>query len=317
LWKSDGTESGTVLVKDILPGTDSSIPGLWTTVGNTLYFTAINAARGVDLWKTDGTEAGTVIVRDFKIDGSGPSPMNLAEAGGQLYFKLAVEGVGDELWTTDGTPAGTVLVRDFSTDAGGSAPRNVFAAGGRLYVTATTTAYGAEIWTADLSQPLPLAGDYDDDRDVDGVDFLAWQRGFGASALPPGAGADASHNGAVGSEDLRLWAVNFSAQFDPASATLSAAANAAAIDHALLADAAAAFMRTRVSHAAAPVPQADDSPDAPLDGARPSNLKPPAVDAVHAHSPARRGRPQARSALAEAIAGELLNSLGAGPSVRL
>ena len=40
LWKSDGTASGTVMVKDINSGSGSSYPSYLTAVGNTLYFQA-------------------------------------------------------------------------------------------------------------------------------------------------------------------------------------------------------------------------------------------------------------------------------------
>ena len=67
LWKSDGTEAGTVLVKDINPGGDSygSGPSSLTGVGGTLFFTADDGTHGRELWKSDGTEAGTVLVKDI------------------------------------------------------------------------------------------------------------------------------------------------------------------------------------------------------------------------------------------------------------
>ena len=40
LWKSDGTEAGTVLVKDIYPGSGNSNPDDLTDVDGTLFFTA-------------------------------------------------------------------------------------------------------------------------------------------------------------------------------------------------------------------------------------------------------------------------------------
>ena len=40
LWKSDGTAAGTVLVKDINPGSASSDPSYLTNVNGTLFFTA-------------------------------------------------------------------------------------------------------------------------------------------------------------------------------------------------------------------------------------------------------------------------------------
>jgi ELWxxDGT repeat protein len=72
LWKTDGTETGTVLVKDIRAGSISSFtpsyptPTSWlTNVGGTLFFVANDGGTGPELWKSDGTAAGTVRVKDI------------------------------------------------------------------------------------------------------------------------------------------------------------------------------------------------------------------------------------------------------------
>ena len=52
LWKSDGTASGTVMVKDINSG-GSSDPDELAFVGNTLYFQADDGTNGVELWKSE------------------------------------------------------------------------------------------------------------------------------------------------------------------------------------------------------------------------------------------------------------------------
>ena len=54
LWKSDGTETGTVLVKEILPGSasPSPTPGLFTEFGGALIFRANDGVTGQELWKT-------------------------------------------------------------------------------------------------------------------------------------------------------------------------------------------------------------------------------------------------------------------------
>jgi hypothetical protein len=48
------------------------------------------------------------------------------------------------------------------------------------------------------------AGDYDVDRDVDGNDFLLWQRTLG-SAVSSRGGADGNANGTVDAGDLMVW----------------------------------------------------------------------------------------------------------------
>ena len=97
LWKSDGTESGTVMVKDIFPGddgygfTNSGHPSYLTVFNDLLYFAAIDA-NGTELWKTDGTEQGTVRVKDIYPgdDGYGTQnsgyPGNLIVMDGHLFF---------------------------------------------------------------------------------------------------------------------------------------------------------------------------------------------------------------------------------------
>ena len=49
-----------------------------------------------------------------------------------------------------------------------------------------------------------LLGDFESDGDVDGVDFLVWQRSFGTAV-----GADANGDGVVNSIDLTYWQANF------------------------------------------------------------------------------------------------------------
>jgi hypothetical protein len=56
--------------------------------------------------------------------------------------------------------------------------------------------------------PIVPTGDFDADGFVDGADFLAWQRGFGA-ANPTLADGDADRNGVVDGADLATWASQF------------------------------------------------------------------------------------------------------------
>jgi ELWxxDGT repeat protein len=50
LFRSDGTYTGTVMVRDIHLGPDSSWPRYLTRVGNRLFFQADDGAHGVELW---------------------------------------------------------------------------------------------------------------------------------------------------------------------------------------------------------------------------------------------------------------------------
>jgi ELWxxDGT repeat protein len=144
LWKSDGTDAGTVLVKDVGPGLSIGNPNNKTVVNGTLFFRANAAPSGVELWKSDGTTSGTVLVKDIRPGGADSYPRHLTNVGGTLYFS-ANDGVsGAELWKTDGTTSGTVLVKDIAP--GNAYPRYLTNVGGTLFFTANDGVSGVELW---------------------------------------------------------------------------------------------------------------------------------------------------------------------------
>src|SRR5262249_62113658 len=96
--KSDGTSSGTVLVKDINPGSASSTPSSLTNVFGALYFVADDGSTGSELWRSDGTSAGTVRLADINPGLPSSSPSNLTVAGSTLFFRATDGSVGFELF---------------------------------------------------------------------------------------------------------------------------------------------------------------------------------------------------------------------------
>lgn len=65
-----------------------------------------------------------------------------------------------------------------------------------------------------------LAGDYNDDRVVDGADFLIWQQQAGSAVLKNTA-ADGDGNGFVDAADLAVWQADFGEHFSGAAAAMS------------------------------------------------------------------------------------------------
>jgi ELWxxDGT repeat protein len=167
LWKSDGTDAGTVLVKDIVTGTNGSgtplgsAPYYLTNVNGTLFFTAYDSSSGVELWKSDGTDAGTVLVKDIRTGTDaygnplGSSLAYFTDVNGTLFFRADDGSSGRELWKSDGTDAGTVMVKDIRTgthangDPRGSSPVFLTNVNGTLFFRALDDSVGAELWKSD------------------------------------------------------------------------------------------------------------------------------------------------------------------------
>ena len=148
LWKSDGTDAGTVLVKDINE-TASSNPNNLTNISGTLFFTADDGTNGRELWKSDGTETGTVLIEDINPGEASSNPDKLTDVSGTAYF-IANNGTnGTELWKSDGTETGTVLVKDIITGSEGSNPDNLTNVNGTLFFTASDGSNGTELWKSD------------------------------------------------------------------------------------------------------------------------------------------------------------------------
>jgi ELWxxDGT repeat protein len=111
LWKTNGTSSGTSLVKDINPGPNSSQPYRVADMDGKAFFGADDGTHGVEPWISDGTEAGTILLADIAGGASSSNPQDLAPLNRQMLF-TATTASGIGLWKTDGTPAGTVLLRE-------------------------------------------------------------------------------------------------------------------------------------------------------------------------------------------------------------
>jgi ELWxxDGT repeat protein len=105
LWRTDGTEAGTTLVKDLTPGVGSSEISPPVEFSGEMYFFVYRPYSPGRLWKSDGTSGGTVPVTDpGYVSTLAPVVFN-----GSMYFAGGgPDGVG--LYQSDGTAAGTTRV---------------------------------------------------------------------------------------------------------------------------------------------------------------------------------------------------------------
>lgn len=126
LWRSDGTESGTYLLKDIYPGVYTSglakgnplsgAPYDFCELNGTVYFIA-GDENGREIWKTDGTTAGTVMAVDIVPGYGGSGAGDMINLNGTLIFITPEQWNPQiswydppKLWRSDGTAAGTYIL---------------------------------------------------------------------------------------------------------------------------------------------------------------------------------------------------------------
>ena len=112
LWRSDGTEAGTFLLKDIVNGGDGS-PDHFVAFRDTLFFLTRDFA---EVWKTDGTEEGTVDVPALDINGLFiQPPMHVV---GDKILMAAEDAFdtdfGNELWSYSVDEDKFELVKDIN-----------------------------------------------------------------------------------------------------------------------------------------------------------------------------------------------------------
>jgi ELWxxDGT repeat protein len=139
LWASDGTYTGTRLLRDLAPEGESTDFRWLGTVRKTAVLRRALDFGKFDLWRSDGTVAGTAPVGSPSFNDC-DIPYGFPEAvvaGDRLYFLAGAFG-GCSLWKTDGTAAGT-------REIGSADEASVVAAGNRVFFF---TPLGA-LWVSD------------------------------------------------------------------------------------------------------------------------------------------------------------------------
>jgi len=171
LWRSDGTDAGTVLVSDINAGIASSSPARLTDVNGVLFFRADDGNSGVELWKSDGTPSGTVLVKDVNAGKASSQPNVLTNVDGLLYFAASDGRSGIELWRSDGTATRTTLVADLHPGPSSASPKNFKRVGARLFFSATDES-GAGLWTVEGAGRPRLVMRFAGPKDTASPDWL-------------------------------------------------------------------------------------------------------------------------------------------------
>jgi ELWxxDGT repeat protein len=156
LWKSDGTDAGTTLVKDILPGSADTFFASMTTSGADAYF-IINLGSRSELWRSGGTPESTMRVKSFSSPPSAPSTSlsryyeneRLMSLNDTLFFSANDGDIGHELWKSDGTPDGTIPVQGMYIKYNNSHPRQLTKVNSTLFFSASSNFTDTKLWKSD------------------------------------------------------------------------------------------------------------------------------------------------------------------------
>lgn len=161
LWRTDGTEAGTALTRDLYqepaPGSATLRPTVVGAAGARAFMLWREQAlgggfgSGREICVSDGTAAGTELVIDLA-PGAADAPIFEARTvADRLLFAFTGAATGTELWRCDGTAGGTALVADLSPGGAASNPRYFAVHGERLLFIANAAGGPGDLWSSDGS----------------------------------------------------------------------------------------------------------------------------------------------------------------------
>ena len=207
-----------------VPSVDKLILEVNSTTGlMTMKNTSLSSSFDIDYYKIDSASSdldpnGWNSLSDQEydaIDGADPN-------------SIAGDGIG-ETWDEAGGSDDSVLSERFLLGSSVFTPSesiglgNAFQVGGDISMLTfeyRDTVTG-NIIEGIIEEVTGLSADFDGDNDVDGVDFLIFQRGFGLVGQTDNSNGDADGNGVVDSADLAEWEAQYGMTF-PLSANATA-----------------------------------------------------------------------------------------------
>jgi ELWxxDGT repeat protein len=155
LWKSDGTQAGTEIVKRFdKPTSGSEFSWQLVDVNGVLFFRAWSGNTGFALWKSDGTESGTVMVKDINPGLEGLPISHLTDLRGTLILAADDGEHGMSIWTSDGTEGGTIRIKDITVNGDRFVipPPRFTVLGDSVFFSGNDGIHGNEVWKSDRTE---------------------------------------------------------------------------------------------------------------------------------------------------------------------
>lgn len=205
LYKSDGTDAGTVLVSNINTGSANSNPDQLTVVNNAfLYFRATNASD-TELYRTDGITTTEIDLNTGVNFSSGVT--SLTAVGTLLYCRANFNtgtACGIEVVQVNGLVPSVVnfapSTAGIAANASSSFPTNFAAVGTILLVSATDAVNGTELFS--------ISGTVATQYNLNTTSATASSFPFGFKLLDSTHAVFAANNGTSGSEPYLFTAPN-------------------------------------------------------------------------------------------------------------
>jgi len=191
------TNNSNIVARDAILRFDAGLTNSFslTVGGDTTIYGPVSNVGGGDIHVLSDSE--TLLVGDLTFSASSTLSLTIGDAPGTLDvlgLTTLVSGATLELDYSAGVEAQTgdsYQVFDSGDGLTGMFSNTQAAAGGMLWdITYESNA----VFVTAASVIPTLAGDFDSDDDIDGFDFLEWQRGFG---------------GTFDAADLADWEMNF------------------------------------------------------------------------------------------------------------
>lgn len=143
IWKSDGTDTGTMMLKDLnilgngIMTTDDindAVDPQFTEYNGILFFIAADSTDNYELWKTDGSAENTMKVKEINTLGGAFDIYTRFACNSTAFYFKALNGNVYSLYRSDGTADGTWPIYQFGTESS-TGMYEIVNADGKIFVT--------------------------------------------------------------------------------------------------------------------------------------------------------------------------------------
>lgn len=144
-WRSDGTESGTAMIADLISGPEGSQPRRFLGWRGDVLFVAGPPSEADELWRLEGGHSAPSLITRISGGNGNASPACFAASGEKLFFHASEDRSGAQrgLWTTDGTESGTSRAGDSNSM---TCPISI---GPNVVFGANDEIHGPSLWRSD------------------------------------------------------------------------------------------------------------------------------------------------------------------------